>query len=889
MSTANKPAPGQLVECRGGVWRFKKAERDFWQLELLRQGANYAEEVVQVWAIPQLEARTLRVLPPHEGAIPSVRKATVQRRELYQPFLATRKERVLADRRDSKEPQTARRCAIEVKPWQFEPWRRVVDALPFPRLLLGDDVGLGKTTEAAIILAELTRRRRAERVLIIAPQHLCEKWQTELYERFGLAFEIYGRGTRERLSSRGIKNPWQVVERVIVSRDFVKRWENLKPLQNISWDCIVIDECHHFVRDKNKATKRLRELAEQIVYNSPALLMLSATPFTGDQEQFNSLVQLLDPKFYLTEHLRQWKPDNPCLVRRNKKFLAKTAGEVFKERKVLHHKIVEGDLSKDELEVIQLVEADLTTALGRTDRQGWDRLLEEVVKKRLSSSWAAFYDSISGDKKLSTWFSDKTREKVKRLNESFVSAKLQKLQTIVTKEIDVDSKVVIFTEAIKTMQLIEDYLLSRKIFARQQVATLDGSTKREKRLEIERKFADPNDNLKVLIATDTISEGKDLQHTCHHLVHFELPWSFVKIEQRNGRIDRLGQRHTPHIHNIIYDTKITPDQKILSRLHDRIVKAAENIGSVNQIVETIGELSYMQLKDDATLSEELEQKIKAIDANDSKTGFSLEQFTPQSSAPLLDDDEEQRVAQLRAMLHVLGGTLQPNGKAKAEYLLALPDDWQLEELEAVGHEGLPNENKPWRVTFNAERFLTYEEARRRGETKTLHFISPVHPIIQQIETRFRLRLEKSGFAVFHVQDSIFRHVVLAEITVRAKSSRIVAQKIIALNLADFSELELDLLNNFTPVNLPMVLPDPDKWAQLENVLTDKSKAYIATLQSSYQQHIKPFLHEQQQLMQLATDSNKEQLAKRSNWLEDFWVIDSKAIRYQVVALLIGDC
>jgi superfamily II DNA or RNA helicase len=88
-------------------------------------------------------------------------------------------------------------CAIEYKEWQFEPWNRIIERLPFPRILIADDVGLGKTTEAAIILAELTRRRRADRVLIVAPQHLCEKWQDELFNRFGLAFEIYNRATRE--------------------------------------------------------------------------------------------------------------------------------------------------------------------------------------------------------------------------------------------------------------------------------------------------------------------------------------------------------------------------------------------------------------------------------------------------------------------------------------------------------------------------------------------------------------------------------------------------------------------------------------------------------------------------------------------------------------------
>ena len=278
MLIASKPDVGQIVSCRGGVWRFVRKEGDFWLLELLRQGSHYAEEVVQVWAIPLLEAATLQKLKPSEAFIPSLPNSEqAQKKELYAPFLAVRKNKMLVDWRASKEPQTARQCAIEIKTWQFEPWRRIVDALPFPRLLLSDDVGLGKTTQAAIIIAELTRRKRAERVLIIAPQHLCEKWQSELYERFGLAFEIYSRKSRERLSSRGVKNPWQVVEKVIVSRDFIKRWENLKPLQNIKWDCIVIDECHHFVRDKNNATKRLRDLADKIVYNSPALLMLSAT------------------------------------------------------------------------------------------------------------------------------------------------------------------------------------------------------------------------------------------------------------------------------------------------------------------------------------------------------------------------------------------------------------------------------------------------------------------------------------------------------------------------------------------------------------------------------------------------------------------------------------
>ncbi len=198
-----QPRSNELVECRGATWRFIREDAGFWELELIKQGAVFAETPSRIWALPMLEKDTLSVLTSSEALIPKPDEEQREKGELYKPLLQARKNHSLQDTTLSKEPTTALHCAIERKNWQFEPWRRIVDCLPFPRLLIADDVGLGKTTEAAIILAELTRRRRADRVLIIVPQHLCEKWQTELYERFGLAFEIFDRDTRVRLSERG--------------------------------------------------------------------------------------------------------------------------------------------------------------------------------------------------------------------------------------------------------------------------------------------------------------------------------------------------------------------------------------------------------------------------------------------------------------------------------------------------------------------------------------------------------------------------------------------------------------------------------------------------------------------------------------------------------------
>jgi len=885
--------PNQLIECRGGVWRCLQELNGLWELELLRQGSHYSETPVKVWAIPQLEKDTLRILRPSEAYTPYPVKDNRRKSKLYMPMLAARKNKVLEDRRESKEPQTAKQCAIEIKPWQFEPWRRIVDLLPFPRVLLGDDVGLGKTTEAAIILAELTRRHRGERILIIAPQHLCEKWQDELYERFGLAFDIYDRKTRERLNDRGIKNPWEVVEKVIVSRDFIKRWENLKPLENVKWDCIVIDECHHFVKDKNNSSKRLRELVDKIVYNSPALLMLSATPFTGDKEQFNSLIQLIDPKFYMQEHLDKWSCNNPYLVRRNKKFLSKTENEKFFQREIIHYEVDESFLSKDELAVINMVDADLINSRGRADRQHWDMLLEEVARKRLSSSWKAFQATVSGDKKLGKWFSKKTKDKIEKLNNKFDCGKLRKLSSVLKDVIFVknsNSKVVIFTEAIPTADYIKKYLLEKCNYNESEVAVLQGQTSRDSRATIEDKFADPSSKLKILIATDTMSEGKDLQHACNHLIHFELPWSFVKIEQRNGRIDRLGQTSTPYIHNIIFNSKVTTDQKVIGKLQEKVEKAGKSIGSVNQIVELMGDISFEQILDPSNFDKEIDKQIKNIEENQEEFGFSITDFTAQSNAPIIEDNEIDRISQFEIMLESLGGTITPNGRAEHEYLFSIPNNWEVSGLDVVGDNNLPSKELPWRITFNPQRYLDYEEYRRSNgdiDRSPLHFLSPIHPIFQQIESRFRLQLERGGFPIFHIQGGIFSEVVLAELTIRSKSSRIVAQKIIAIELGKYKEIDLSFLGEFKPLDKPINLPSVKTWEKIEGHLKKISQKYAQTLKQSYDLHLKQFQQDQIDLSKSKV-SDEKIINARLGWIEDFWVIDTESAQFQVTALLINE-
>lgn len=881
------PKIGQLIECRGATWRYVGEQRGFWHLELLKEGAQFAENPVKVWILPHLESGTLKLLESSSALAPRPEAGQKEKGRHLRPFLQSKRNHSLGDAETSAVPNTAMHCAIAQKPWQFEPWQRMVNSLAFPRVLIADDVGLGKTTEAAIILAELTRRRRAERVLIITPQHLTEKWQDELYERFGLPFEIYHRDTRVRLSDRGVNNPWEVVERVIVSRDFVKRWENLKALENVSWDIVIIDECHHFVKDKGEAPTRLRELAEKIVYNSPGLILLSATPFTGSRSEFHSLLRLLDPKFHDEKFADSWDPGNPYLIRRLKGQV-KVQGEKIFDRKIIDVKVTESDLGRPEGDLLREVGDALANYRSSPESESWDRLLEETARKRLSSSWGAFSETVAGSGRIGQWFSDSLKAKIKAMAESPNAGKftalLRTLQGI--HRADKSAKVVIFTEAIATQTSAARFLIDGGHYADSQVAEIRADTPRDSRLDIEDKFANPESDLRILIATDTISEGKDLQHACNHLIHLELPWSLVKIEQRNGRIDRLGQEKTPHIYNIVFDTKVTPDQNVLNRLMTKLDRAREALGSVSPIVASFDSMN----KEDLFANDAATRMADAIDVSVSAAkdfGFDLASMTSLCPAPEINEsDFESRRQNLKLMLEALGGKLEPYGKASDQYALGLPTNpaWELPGLSAMG-DSYPTNEDPWRVTFNPQVYLEYERYRRvNGESRDpLHFISPVHPVTQQIEARFRSRLADHGYPVFAVDQMAHDCVLVVELTARSPSSRILSQRMCGLELRRFTEVPLTAIDmEVRGIDASIELPTDAQWRRVDESIQEIAKKYVGEVKAEFDAK-KRKLDQEQALIPEGVAGN----SARKAWIADLWSVDPNQIQYQIIALLVS--
>ena len=189
---------------------------------------------------------------------------------------------------------------IRVEPYQLVPLMRALD-MPRPRLLLADGVGLGKTIQAGLIAAELIARRRAHRILIVAPSGpLLWQWEQETRLRFGLKFTLVTNAAElweiRRAHELGA-NPFDAVSLCITALDFAKQDHVLEELERSAWDLVIIDEAHHCVGYSQMSQENTyrRRLAEVLARRSDGMLLVTATPHDGHDAHFASLIALLDP------------------------------------------------------------------------------------------------------------------------------------------------------------------------------------------------------------------------------------------------------------------------------------------------------------------------------------------------------------------------------------------------------------------------------------------------------------------------------------------------------------------------------------------------------------------------------------------------------------------
>lgn len=893
MSAVKKPLVGEIVECRSHYWRVVTEDNQFYKLERIPLGPRTYGLSSYVWAHKEIEQfETTRL---DQVLCPQPTSNQVMRSQLWMPFNDSLKWRYPQTNQDI---QTSCYGAIDIKSWQFIPWQRIHHSLPFPRLLLADDVGLGKTTEVAIIISELNWRGRAERVLIITPQQLTNKWQNELFGRFGLAFEIFNRDTRERLVNQGVKNPFAIKEKIIVSKDFLRRWENLRLLQDVEWDLIVVDECHHFFHDENGGVTRLRELLETIAPKSPGLILVSATPHSGNQDEFRSLLQLIDPAIInLDQNNRSsWQK---YIIRRVRQHLMSEEQFVGRKMELQDIKLNE---KCDEAQLLQECKIFLDQ-LRDSNNFNANHLQIETLKKRLSSSWRAFYRTL--ERRV-----DSSARKKNRLIDKLIgysldpnkSAKIIRLKSLI-KDIwnhGANLKLVVFTEYVDTAEYIVEGLREWK----ECTALITGSTPDAERLRIEQQFADPRSSLKILVTTDTSAEGKDFQHACYHLIHFELPWSLIKFEQRNGRIDRLGQTQSPQIYALVLNHEATSDQKVMQRLIERIDTAKRDLDSVHPLINSISE---DQIRELVQTSADIESIDKLINQHKDVSLKFTQAFEPNKIpekkktssyefAPLSEDFAkgfELKVLSLQGNLKAI-----PNSP---EWNLILPHSladhiqipWHLEVPKVIWDQyGFPSSEDPWRVTFDRQRFLNYERYRIQGHVihRPLIYLHPFHPVVQIVDKYFQIHMNQKGYPVFFfntkANNSEYMKVLL-EITLYSPKGSLIERQLVVWDAERKEFIDPSCLHVIQVAQAHQIESNRFwRTEELHRIFSKKVREVADQRSKELELKKNQFIKSTQYMEDHSNIQHIQRLQTRNEWIERYWSIDPQRSFYQVIAVLL---
>lgn len=573
----NKIIPGSLIRVRGEEWKVIQKRRfieDDPKSHFEVEAEGLTGIVVGYKSVFLSNIDHIELVLPDQITLRQDESKGFKKTKLYLESML----RNLPIRNDDK-ICVGHKGVFDTKAYQLQPALKALQQLR-PRILIGDGVGLGKTIEIGILLSELIKRGKGRRILVVTPKAILTQFQKELFTRFGIALT--------RLDSTGIAklnrmlpstiNPFMFHDRVIVSMDTLKNERYLSALERCTWDSVVIDECHNVsIKGGNSRNQRAR-LAQTLCENAEAVILSSATPHDGTMEGFASLIKLLDPTAIKDETNYQFEDISRLFIRRTKD----SVKEELSYGKSRDNRLERFELSSPEEEVLhqlnnlKLDYDEVEQRKKRSRGRGFKELFKTTLIKAYLSSPDALIETIENKVKRSKDGNSgdlKKLEEIMSLAKKTTGKKFSKLKILrgLVDDLEAKKKVVIFTERIATLNLLE-----KELSEYGEVLKMDGSMGDSELMETASRFQSSKDKARILVATNVASEGLNLHHSCHHLVHFDLPWSFITLEQRNGRIDRIGQKHAPHLYYLCAESsnsELKADLHITDKLASRIEKA----------------------------------------------------------------------------------------------------------------------------------------------------------------------------------------------------------------------------------------------------------------------------------------------------------------------------
>ncbi len=537
------------------------------------------------------------------------------------------------------------------------------------RYLLADEVGLGKTIEAGLILRELKLRGLAKRILVVAPKGLVRQWQAEMSLHFGEKFHFME--PAEMAAFRQWRseedNLWQLHDQMICSLDSVKPmearrgWnreqvaaynrERFEDLISAGWDIVIIDEAHRLGGSTEQVARY--KLGAALAEASPYLLLLSATPHQGKTDQFLRLMQLLDRESFPYEGSITQDRVRPFVIRTEKRVSIDADGQpLFKPRQTKLYAVAwtsrHGPQRQLYEAVTDYVKHGYNQALASKQRHisflmilmqrlvtSSTAAIRNTLEKRLAvleletPQRVALFESLEDEEwgeldgqaqveialQASGWTQE--RAEVERLlilardtesagTDAKAEALLELIYKLQQEEGDPELKVLVFTEFVPTQSMLANLLEGRGF----SVVLLNGSMDLDQRAKTQHAFSR---EARILVSTDAGGEGLNLQF-CHVVVNFDMPWNPMRLEQRIGRVDRIGQRHLVRAVNFVLDE--TVEHRVRQVLEEKLEVIAQEFG-VDKAADVMDSVEVEPLFDELFVQglqnpELIEQECEAV-------------------------------------------------------------------------------------------------------------------------------------------------------------------------------------------------------------------------------------------------------------------------------------
>ena len=677
----------------------------------------------------------------------------------------------------------AHKAAFNLSDYQFDPTLKAFK-LPRPRLLIADGVGLGKTIEVGIFLAEMIKRGKGKRIMVLALKSILGQFQQEIWNRFAIPLV--------RLDSHGIaqirtelpanKNPFEYYDKTIISIDTLKNNAKFRHyIEKSRWDIIVIDECHTVA---NSSSQR-GDLAQFLATRCESLILTSATPHNGKKETFANLIQMIEPTAIPRSGIYNKSDVEPYYVRRFKQHILNDQVRAnFQERKIIpiHCEISpeeENFLSKQQkikfeaLETIHL-ETEKNLFNDSTRKEKRDLLFSIGLFKSYMSSPNAALQSINrriekiqekGKSTNNAQDNIHLLEELKNdLNQVLMNHKDSKYQAFKDKLIDLgwsgrakDERIVVFAERIDTLLYLHDNLKKDFDLDEESLKTFHGGLSDMEQQALVEDFGKKDSKIKILLTSDAGSQGVNLHYFCHIMFNYEIPWSLITLEQRNGRIDRYGQTQTPNIYYLISKSEsegLKTDFHILENLTKKEAEVYNSLGDAASVFKLYDSKSEEVKVEEAIIEQNedfffgfsvpdiSDDDLFGGDSDVTESFVESEPIVPELSLYSSDGDYYQDlIEQLKAEKLM--------GYDEAEFV----DPTYLEikntkELDRVLFD-LPKESKPslkdiYRLSLdkNTVQNSIAEARKKKGEWAKFQMLYDLHPVIRFLMTKLEASVDK---------------------------------------------------------------------------------------------------------------------------------------------------